>query len=256
MILTEKRERNGMAIKPPRSNGSDNASGSGRGDNPSGSVRHDGPSRSNRSDSRAERRRDNGGDMWSGHDVFTTGEAAEICNVSQQTIIRCFDSGRLGGFRVPGSRFRRIPRAELVRFMKDNGIPLTSLDGEGRRVLLVSSDTDIVESLTRAVSADDRLILRVATSAFDGGVLTAQFAPHLIVLDVDAPHLDPCDVLQHVRPATPETNAGDTTGAHVVVIGARLPGESVERLTELGAAACLRKPVDASGLVRQISAMV
>ncbi len=45
--------------------------------------------------------------------VFTTGEAADICQVSQQTIIRCFDSGRLHGFRVPGSRFRRIPRDEM-----------------------------------------------------------------------------------------------------------------------------------------------
>ena len=44
--------------------------------------------------------------------VFTTGEAAKICKVSQQTIIRCFDSGQLKGFGVPGSRFRRIPRAE------------------------------------------------------------------------------------------------------------------------------------------------
>ena len=46
--------------------------------------------------------------------VFTTGEAAKICKVSQQTIIRCFDSGQLKGFRVPGSRFRRIPREQLV----------------------------------------------------------------------------------------------------------------------------------------------
>ena len=45
--------------------------------------------------------------------VFTTGEAAKICKVSQQTIIRCFDSGQLKGFRVPGSRFRRIPRMSL-----------------------------------------------------------------------------------------------------------------------------------------------
>ena len=45
--------------------------------------------------------------------VFTTGEAAKICKVSQQTIIRCFDNGSLKGFRVPGSRFRRIPRHEL-----------------------------------------------------------------------------------------------------------------------------------------------
>ena len=55
--------------------------------------------------------------------VFTTGEAAKICKVSQQTIIRCFDSGQLKGFRVPGSRFRRIPRDALYRFMKENGIP-------------------------------------------------------------------------------------------------------------------------------------
>ncbi len=53
--------------------------------------------------------------------VFTTGEAAKICKVSQQTIIRCFDSGQLKGFRVPGSKFRRIPRDILYKFMKDNG---------------------------------------------------------------------------------------------------------------------------------------
>ena len=55
--------------------------------------------------------------------VFTTGEAARICKVSQQTIIRCFDNGTLKGFRVPGSRFRRIPREQLFQFMKENGIP-------------------------------------------------------------------------------------------------------------------------------------
>ena len=53
--------------------------------------------------------------------LFTTGEAAEICNISQQTIIRCFDSGKLDGFRIPGSRFRRIPRDNLIKFMKENG---------------------------------------------------------------------------------------------------------------------------------------
>ncbi len=49
---------------------------------------------------------------------FTTGEVAKICGVSQQTIIRCFDDGRLSGFKVPGSKFRRIPRDELLRFLR------------------------------------------------------------------------------------------------------------------------------------------
>lgn len=53
---------------------------------------------------------------------LTTGEAARICRVSQQTIIRCFDDGRLKGYRVPGSRFRRIPRDSLRQFMKDMGM--------------------------------------------------------------------------------------------------------------------------------------
>src|SRR5215207_9823380 len=69
-------------------------------------------------------------------DVYTTGEAAEICKVSQQTIIRCFDAGRLSGFRVPGSKFRRIPREELIRFMRTNSIPLDIVEGGKKRILV------------------------------------------------------------------------------------------------------------------------
>src|ERR1700709_1203076 len=72
--------------------------------------------------------------------VFTTGEAAKVCKVSQQTIIRCFDSGQLKGFRVPGSRFRRIPRDALYRFMKENGIPTDALESGRRRILIVDDD--------------------------------------------------------------------------------------------------------------------
>ena len=61
-------------------------------------------------------------------DLFTTGEAAEICRISQQTIIRCFDSGRLEGFRVPGSKLRRIPCESLIRFMKENNIPIDNIE--------------------------------------------------------------------------------------------------------------------------------
>ena len=74
---------------------------------------------------------------WLDKKVFTTGEAAQVCKVSQQTIIRCFASGRLQGFRVPGSRFRRIPREELLRFMRQNRIPLDAREGASMRILVV-----------------------------------------------------------------------------------------------------------------------
>ena len=88
--------------------------------------------------------------------VFTTGEAAKICKVSQQTIIRCFDNGTLKGFRVPGSRFRRIPRDQLYSFMRDNGIPTDALESGKRKLLIVDDDEELVELLVDTFTRDGR----------------------------------------------------------------------------------------------------
>src|SRR5262245_13897665 len=107
--------------------------------------------------------------------VFTTGEAADICKVSQQTIIRCFDSGRLHGFRVPGSKFRRIPREELLRFMRENNIPTDLLEGGKKRVLVVDDDEQIVELFVDVLTRDGRYDVKTAVTGYDAGVLTQQF---------------------------------------------------------------------------------
>src|SRR3954465_2910255 len=106
--------------------------------------------------------------------VFTTREAAEICKVSQQTIIRCFDSGRLKGFRVPGSRFRRIPREALVAFMRDNGIPPDALDSGKRKVLVVDDDPEIVELFVDVLDRDGRFEVKTASTRYDAGMLTQE----------------------------------------------------------------------------------
>ena len=62
--------------------------------------------------------------------VFSTLEAAKVCKVSEQAIIRSFDSGQLKGYRLPGSSDRQIPREALLRFMEENGIPTDELDRE------------------------------------------------------------------------------------------------------------------------------
>src|SRR5512136_2022817 len=102
--------------------------------------------------------------------VFTTGEAAEICKVSQQTIIRCFDSGRLAGFRVPGSQFRRIPRESLIKFMRENDIPLDQLDSGRRKVLVVDDEAEIVELMVDVLDRDGRFDVRTASTGYDAGV--------------------------------------------------------------------------------------
>jgi excisionase family DNA binding protein len=183
-------------------------------------------------------------DDFSTRRIFTTGEAAALCKVSQQTIIRCFDSGRLAGFRVPGSKFRRIPRDELIRFMRSNGIPTDALEGARRRVLVVDDDAAIVELFQDVLGRDSRLEVRSAGNGYDAGLLTESFKPNLIILDYMLPDINGNVVCARVRenPELAETKV-------LVVSGVVNPGE-IQTLMGSGASAFLKKPFDLGELRR------
>jgi excisionase family DNA binding protein len=122
--------------------------------------------------------------------VFTTGEAAQICNVSQQTIIRCFDSGRLAGFRVPGSRSRRIPRDCLIQFMERNGIDAKVLDMKGdaapKHMILITDDSALSRMMEQAGNAAG-MNVRIARNAFEAGFMAAAQKPDVVLIDVSTP---------------------------------------------------------------------
>lgn len=126
---------------------------------------------------------------WADKKIFTTGEAAEICKVSQQTIIRCFDAGRLGGFKVPGSTFRRIPREDLLRFMAANGIPADSLEGPRRRVLVIDDGREghqLLEALLHSAQVE----ARNADNSYDAGALVEGFRPQLVFMNITLARVD------------------------------------------------------------------
>jgi excisionase family DNA binding protein len=115
--------------------------------------------------------------------VFTTGQVAEICHVAPRTVSKWFDSGRLRGYRIPGSRDRRIPRESLKSFLKENGMPLGALQDTGCvRVLVIAGDAPVIDSIMASLRPDG-FDLRAAASAFEGGSLAAQFKPHAVIID-------------------------------------------------------------------------
>ena len=182
--------------------------------------------------------------------VFTTGEAAKICKVSQQTIIRCFDNGQLKGFRVPGSRFRRIPREMLYKFMKDNGIPTDALESGKRKVLLVDDDVELVELMTKVLEEDGRFEVRVATTGFDAGMMVKEYRPDLIVLDVMLPDINGKEVCHRVR--------ADTTleDVRILCISGMIEEEKVQELRLSGADDFLHKPFDIEDLIENMCALL
>lgn len=191
----------------------------------------------------------NGRESFAGKQVFTTGEAAKVCNVSQQTIIRCFDSGRLEGFRVPGSRFRRIPRAELIRFMQKNGIPTERLDAGPIRVLVVDDDPEIVRLLEDALGAEKGVDVRSAATGYDAGMLTESFRPHVMLLDYMLPDINGNLVCQRLR-ANPEL-----ASTRVVIVSGVVRQSEVDALLQSGADAFVRKPFDIRELIGKVRAL-
>lgn len=187
-----------------------------------------------------------GGAGWADKRVFTTGEAAAVCKVSQQTIIRCFDSGRLQGFRVPGSKFRRIPRDELVRFMRANNIPVESLEGGKKRVLVVDDDPRIVELFHDLLARDGRFEVQSAGTGYDAGLLTESFKPHLLILDYMLPDINGNVVCQRVR-SRPEL-----AEIKVLIVSGVVNPSEVEGLMKAGASAFIQKPFNIEHLMKTV----
>ena len=180
-------------------------------------------------------------------ELYTTGEAADICNVSQQTVIRCFDSGRLQGFRIPGSRFRRIPRDSLVKFMKDNGIPLNTMESGKKKILVVDDDAEIVDLMVDVLVRDGRFDVKTASSGYDGGIMTQQFRPDLIVLDYMLPDVNGNIVCQTIR------RNPDFASTKIVIVSGLVNESEIQDLLESGAETFIKKPFSISELVDKIA---
>ena len=183
-------------------------------------------------------------------DLLTTGEAAEICNVSQQTIIRCFDSGRLEGFRIPGSKFRRIPRENLVKFMRDNHMPMGNVETGKKKILVVDDDAEIVELMVDVLVRDGRFEIKTASSGYEAGIATEQFRPDLIVLDYMLPDVNGNIVCRTIR-SNPDF--GDTK---IIIVSGVVNQSEIEDLLGAGAEDFVRKPFNIAELVDKIAGVL
>lgn len=115
--------------------------------------------------------------------VFTTGDVARICQVAPRTVSKWFDSGRLRGYRIPGSQDRRIPRKHLIEFLRQNGMPL----GELELMILVVGNGNMVSLADKMSSCNgpERVIER-CDSLFEAGIKLSKEGINVVVVDVVA----------------------------------------------------------------------
>ena len=171
-------------------------------------------------------------------DVLTTGDVAKICNVAPRTVSKWFDSGQLRGYRIPGSKDRRIPLSQLMRFMRAHNMPLNGLDGATTRVLIVDRKMEIGESLADLLDKSDRFEVQTAECGFDAGILAEQFRPHIVLLDI---MLDDINVK---RISAILQESAELQGTRIVAITSTLTEGEKNAILQQGFENVLMRPFD------------
>ena len=179
-------------------------------------------------------------------DVLTTGEVAKICNVAPRTVSKWFDSGALKGYRIPGSKDRRIPVAQLVRFMKEHGIPFDGVTGGKTRVLIVDGEREVVETLEKVLVQQTNYEVRTARTGFEAGMECERFKPHVMLLDLHLGEGDSKEVTKLVR------NDDDLQMTRIIAMSGKLTDGQLQGLRSTGFDGYLRKPFQVRQVVEAI----
>jgi DNA-binding response OmpR family regulator len=134
--------------------------------------------------------------------------------------------------------------------MKDNGIPTDALESGKRKVLIVDDDTDLVDLLVDVFERDGRFDIRTANNGFDAGMLTKEFQPDLVVLDVMLPDINGKEVCQRVRkdPSLPDVK--------IICISGMVEQDKVQDLRDAGADDFMQKPFTVEALLDRCCGML
>lgn len=184
--------------------------------------------------------------MAKGKNVLTTGDVARICNVAPRTVSKWFDSGQLRGYRIPGSKDRRIPMNELVRFMKANNIPTDTLSAARMRVLIVDGSADSTPGLIEDLKNRGDYEIHVARGGFETGAALQKFSPQIVLINLSTNGIDAHGLCKSIR-ATEEF-----TTIKIVALTNHLSRQEAAVLLQNGFDAHISDPAEAGEIIKRI----
>lgn len=141
-------------------------------------------------------------------------------------------------------------RSDLIRFMRARDYDVPAGLG-GASMLIVDDDSPHNRALAQWFHhAFPGLPVHIAEDGFHGGLLVHKLRPQLLLLDLVMPGVDGFQVCEQIRsvPALEDTRIIGMSGA--------MTRRKERRLLDLGASACLAKPLDLATLERQIVSLL
>ena len=171
----------------------------------------------------------------SGLKFFSTGHIAKICGVSIATVNLWLDAGEMEFFLMPGTAERRVPRKNLIAFLKKYGIPMDELYGNGSLNVLVATND---ESLTKKVGKAAKKLKCDLLVVDDGAEALLQAGlsrPDVFIFDAHLPGIGGIDAVKNM------TRSGALANTKIAV-ASDLPGKEAGPLKKSGVTVIGSKP--------------
>ena len=168
--------------------------------------------------------------------VFTTGEVAQICGVSADTVSRWFDLGQIDGYRLGPGGDRRIPYDSLRKFMLSHGIPLERLEEGERRILVVDDDPYYLDIIPSVLARDEDYIVMTASTGYDAGAMVVEYNPQLVILDIHLSDMDGRMVCERIK------SRAETRNTRILGISGYIDEDEIRELDDFGFDDFLKKP--------------
>lgn len=177
--------------------------------------------------------------------VFTTGQVARLCGVAPRTATQWCDKGMLGSFRIPGSRDRRVPREQLVKFLNEHGMPLGGLEADDRCKVLVLSQESGLASKLAGLLPENAYRCDPAPDGFGAGIKAETTYYEVVVLDLAIGRSEALHIAKRLRQS-------QRHGGAVLIALAGEDEADMGGLSSCGFGAAFKKPFDVAQLAERI----
>jgi len=165
---------------------------------------------------------------------LSVGQVAEICKVSNKTVLNWIYSGGLKAFTTYGGHNRLWP-SNVRKFLEDTrmDIPFAFSDTHIPHILVIDNDTLYSSALRDAImTALPGIEVTLTDDGYEGLLLIGEIQPEVVILDIDLPGMSSprlvnvlrarkadrdLKVLVVSRPRDPETQALLTASADLFI---------------------------------------
>lgn len=185
---------------------------------------------------------------------LTIKDVAQYCRVSQFTVLRWVQQGRLGAYKT-GDGQVLVPFHEFQAFLRVSGMPIDGLyfhaKGNPKRILVICEDDDLIELLVRSLCQASVVIQVFSARNWNEARCQAMaLKPDLIILGPMQLDSDGSEIRQWLkqRPAFEHTKL-------LAIVDANEAGQSPPS-ADKAVDAILQQPLDATIVQKKVYALL